>query len=203
MKGLVQDADPRRVVVDLKREWSSLTPYGQADWRTDFTPGHVAIMDSADVIVAERSNPRPDFTGHTMTSPWDPLQRAYFNGYALWTYLNTPFVLAEPGFEIEDIEPIRQASETWSGVRATFPARIASHSREQEFYFGPDGLLRRHDYRIDIAGGFAGAHLVGEFVEVEGLKFATHRRAYQANADLSVRFDPLMVSIDVCDIRLE
>ncbi|MFZ0266436.1 hypothetical protein [Caulobacter sp.] len=202
-KGLVQDDLPRRIEVEQAREWSSLEPFGDPDWRTEFTPERIAILDGKDAIVAERLDPRAAFAGHTMTTPWDPLHRAYFNGYALWTYLTTPFVLAEPGFEISDLPSIREGGETWRGLRASFPDRIATHSREQDFYFGPDGRLRRHDYRIDVAGGFASAHLVSDFVQAQGLWFPTRRRAYQRNEDLTVRREPLMVSIDVSDISLD
>src|SRR5260370_15117666 len=41
------------------------------------------------------------------------------------------------------------------GLRVTYPPSIASHSREQDFYFGPDLLLRRHDYHLDASSGFA------------------------------------------------
>jgi hypothetical protein len=40
----------------------------------------------------------------------------------------------------------------WRGLRARFPDRIASHSKAQDFYFGEDFLLRRHDYNLEIAG---------------------------------------------------
>ncbi|MFF7756218.1 hypothetical protein ACFZCP_45250 [Streptomyces sp. NPDC007971] len=48
-----------------------------------------------------RAEPRDDsksFTGHDLSTPWDQLDRAHYNGYALWTYLTTPFLLAMPGF---------------------------------------------------------------------------------------------------------
>ena len=203
MKGLVQDSDPRRATVELRREWGSLAPFGNPDWHTDFTPDRIAILDRAGNILAERRAPRAAFAGHDLTTPWDPLHRAYFNGYALWTYLNTPFVLAEPGFAISDIPALTEGGEVWRGLRATFPARIATHSREQDFYFGPDGLLRRHDYHVDVAGGFAAVHLVSDFVNVRGLRLPTRRRAYQRNEDFSPRLDRVMVSIDLSDFSIE
>jgi hypothetical protein len=75
----------------------------------------------------------------------------------LRTYLTTPFLLAEPGFTVAEIAPVQEGEETWRCLRATFPDSIATHSREQDFYFGPDGLLWRHDYHVDVAGGFAAA----------------------------------------------
>lgn len=43
MKGLVQDANPRRMTVSLHEEFASVTPFGAADQRTSFTPGRIAI----------------------------------------------------------------------------------------------------------------------------------------------------------------
>ncbi len=59
MKGLVQDADPRRMTIDLRREWGSLDPFGNPDWHTDFTPDRIAIIARDGAIVAERSDPLP------------------------------------------------------------------------------------------------------------------------------------------------
>jgi hypothetical protein len=125
-KGLVQDTRPRRMTVALHREWGSVYPFGDPDWRTDFTPDRIAIVARDGTTIAERADPGAAFTGHTLTTPWDPLHRAYFNGYALWTYMTTPFVLAEPELKVAEIAPVREGAETWRGLRATFPDRIAT-----------------------------------------------------------------------------
>jgi hypothetical protein len=44
-------------------------------------------------------------------------------------------------------------------------------SKEQDFYFGDDFLLRRHDYRVEVAGGFPVAQYVYDIVDVDGLRF--------------------------------
>jgi len=203
MKGLIQDDHPRRMRVALDREWGSVDPFGDPNWLTDFTPERVVVVARDGSVIAERAHPRTAFDGHIMTTPWEPLHRAYFNGYALWTYMTTPFVLADSDVRVVEIAPLREGDETWHGLRASFPDRIATHSRAQDFYFGPDGLMRRHDYHVDVAGGFAAAQLVSEFVEVQGLRFATRRRAYQREDDLRPKIDPLMVSIDITDIELQ
>ena len=56
-----------------------------------------------------------------MRTSWDPLHRAYFNGYALWTYLTTPFLLAMDGFEVSEIEPWREGAEVWRGSKSHLP----------------------------------------------------------------------------------
>src|SRR5262250_3379163 len=108
LKGLTQDAAPRQMTVSLREEFASVTPFGQPNWRTSFRPGHLAIETLAGELVRERKDPRASFDGHTMNTPWDPLHRAYFNGYAMWTYLTTPFFMALPGFEVREIDPIAE-----------------------------------------------------------------------------------------------
>jgi hypothetical protein len=202
MKGLVQDSGPREMTVTLHEETAAVIPFGAPDRRTAFTPDRIAIETTAGVVVSERSDPRAHFAGHVLDTPWDPLDRAYFNGYALWTYLTTPFLMAMPGFEVTEIAPWQEGSERWRGLRARFPEAIASHSTEQDFYFADDGLLRRHDYHVDIAGGFAAAQYVYDTVEVDGLRFATKRRAYRRDTDLKPLLDPVMVTIDLSNFRL-
>jgi hypothetical protein len=201
IKGLMQDPAPRQMTVALHREWASVQPFGSADQRTDFSRDRIAIENLDGRVVRERTNPRESFAGHELTTPWDALQRAYFNGYALWTYLTTPFLLALPGFSVSDIEPIEENGEKWSGLQARFPSEIASHSTLQEFYFGEDNLLRRHDYRVDVAGGFAAAQYVYDMVEADGFRLPSKRRAYRCDAAGRPIPEQLMVSIDLSEIR--
>ncbi|GHO81531.1 hypothetical protein KSD_93020 [Ktedonobacter sp. SOSP1-85] len=202
MKGLEQDPNPREETVTLHEETASVSPFGQPDWHTAFTPDRIAIETTTGAVVSERLDPRASFVDHVMNTPWDPLQRAYFNGYAMWTYLTTPFLLAMPGFEVAEISPWQEGGELWRGLRARFPDAIASHSKEQDFYFGDDFLLRRHDYHVDVAGGFPAAQYVYDIVEAEGLRFPTKRRAYVRGPGLKPIRDLLMVSIDLSNFRL-
>ncbi|MFJ9917418.1 hypothetical protein [Actinacidiphila glaucinigra] len=201
LKGLPQDPEPREMTVLLHEQHASVRPFGAPDQKTDFTPGRVSIDKVDGRVVAARENPRSSFSGHTLATPWDPLHRAYFNGYALWTYLTTPFLLAMPGFTVTGIDPWQEGNEPWQGLRATFPPEIASHSTHQDFYFGPDHLLRRHDYRVDVAGGFAAAQYVYDYVEADGIILPTRRRAYRRNVGGHPILDEVMVSIDLSDIH--
>ena len=190
------------MTVALHREWASVQPFGAPDQRSDFTPERIAIEKLDGEIVAERANPRASFTGHVLETPWDPLQRAYFNGYALWTYLTTPFLLTMPGFTVTEIDPVHEDGEQWAGLRAQFPDTLASHSRVQEFYFNSDYLFCRHDYRVDVAGGFAAIQYVYDIVQADGIKLPSKRRAYRCDADGRPMADELIVSIDLSDIHL-
>ena len=146
--------------IELHRERASVEPFGKPGQRTDFSPERIAIVAADGRIVAERNNPRGSFARHDMRTHWDPLHRAYFNGYALWTYMTAPFLLAVDGFEVREIAPGARAPRSGADCGRRFPAVIASHSAEQDFYFGPDMLIRRHDYRVEIAGNFPAAQYV-------------------------------------------
>ena len=86
-------------------------------------------------------------------------------------------------------------------MRATFPAAIASHSTEQDFYFDPDMLIRRHDYHVEIAGSFRAAQYISDPVNVDGIWIPARRRAYLRDDDLTPMLDTLMVSIDLSNFR--
>jgi len=88
--GVINDA---HITVELHREWASHTPFGGAGRRSVLEPTRVAIESSSGGVLDERHNPRNSFIGHTLETPWDSLQLAYFAGYAMWTYLTTPFLL--------------------------------------------------------------------------------------------------------------
>jgi hypothetical protein len=201
LKGLVQDPDPRRMTVDLHQQRASLKPFGDPDWHTEFVPDRIAIRRGDGSIVAERENPRGAFTGHDMKTAWDPLHRAYFNGYALWLYLTTPFLLAREGVRVYEIEPWIEHGETWSVLRAEFSSTIATHSAVQDFYFGDDLLLRRHDYAVDVAGGFAAAQLVHDYIGADGIRLPSKRRAYVCRSDRRPDLSKSLVSIDISDVR--
>ena len=201
LKGVPQDSNPRRMTVWLHEERSSVSPYGAPDQRTMFTPDRIVIEKLDGTLVAERYTPRDSFAGHQMNTPWDPLHRAYFNGYALWTYLTAPFLLAMDGIRVEETKPWQEGPETWRVLRAYFPGSIETHNLIQDFFFGEDLLLRRHDYSVNIAGGFAAAQLTSNYVEANGIRLPSKRRAYTRGPDRSPILEMLMVSIDISEVQ--
>jgi hypothetical protein len=200
MKGLRQHHGPRQVIVWPHHQRSKLGPSSDSDLHSDFTPDRIAILNCDGDVIAERSNPRDSFAGHVNATWWDPLQLAYFEGYALWTHLSAPFLLAEEGVEVAELHPWTEAGETWRVLRAHFPAAIVTHSIVQEWFFGEDLLLRRHDYRIDVAGGFDAVDLVYRYVEMDRLCLPTRHRSYTRGPERLVNPDPLMVSIDISNV---
>ena len=82
----------------------------------------------------------------------------------------------------------------------TFPDNIANHTRDQSSYFGPDGLLRRHYYTVDILGGATGVNYATNYRNVDGIIVPTTRRIYAYEGDNVVVTEPLLVAIDMGEV---
>jgi hypothetical protein len=81
----------------------------------------------------------------------------------------------------------------------TWPDYLATHSTEQTLYVGSDGLFRRHDYDVEIAGT-AGAHYISDYAKVAGIMIPAKHRIYPRSADGQALGEPLVVSIDLSEI---
>ncbi|HEX5302338.1 MAG TPA: hypothetical protein VFW50_35620 [Streptosporangiaceae bacterium] len=185
-----------RFEVDTTRERLVMEFAGQ-DKLSVFEPHRVVLQRRDGAPIAARDDPEKSFAGHQLETPWDDLHLAYFTGEALWTYLNTPFLYTWPGFATEEIAPIEVDGETWRRLKVTFPDHVKSHTRQQISCFGPDGLLRRHDFTIDIVGGAAESLLYATgYRDVEGIVIPATRRAYASEGDDQL----VMVAIDMGEI---
>ncbi|WGS47313.1 hypothetical protein LFL97_39810 (plasmid) [Burkholderia sp. JSH-S8] len=174
-----------------------------AGWRGTFTPDVVRIDAPGGKGAEARHAPRASYRGHTQQTEWDRLHALYFTGYALWTYLTIPFLYTYPGFRTEELPEWEENGETWRRLKVTFPDSIASHSREQVSHFGEDGLLRRHDYTVDVMGGARGANYASNYRDVRGVMVPMSRRVF-AYDDAQRKVDePLLVSIDFRDIDFD
>ena len=87
-----------RVTADTGAQRVSYQPFTKPDWRSVYHPEAVAIETSNGKTIKNRANPRAAFEGHTVETAWDDLHLAYFSGYAIWNYLNTPFLFQLPGY---------------------------------------------------------------------------------------------------------
>ena len=189
------------MAVDTTKE-RLVTDFPGQDKRFIFEPNRLVMERRDGTLIQERDDPEQSFEGQLRETPWDDLQVAYFQGEALWTYLNTPFLYTQRGFETEEIAPIVVDGETWRRLKVTFPDYIKSHSHEQISSFGPDGLIRRHDYTVDILGGATGLNYASDYREVAGIVIPTKRRIYAYEGDYQLVPEPLLVKIDMGEITL-
>ena len=190
-----------RLEVDTKRQLLMMDFVGQ-DKRSVFEPLRVVIERRDGGLIDARDEPETSFDGHQLETPWDDLHVAYFTGEALWTYLNLPFLYTWPGFGTEEIAPIEVDGETWRRLKVTFPEHVKSHTREQISCFGPDGLLRRQDYTVDILGGAPGLNYATDYRDVDGIIIPTTRRIYGWEGDYQLVPEPLLIAIDMGEITM-
>jgi hypothetical protein len=184
------------MTVDTKAE-RLVTDFPGQDKRSIFAPDRVVMEHVDGTLIESRDNPEESFEGQQRETPWDDIDVAYFCGEALWTYLNTPFLYTHDGFKTEEIP-----SMTWRRLKVTFPDNVKSHTREQISCFGPDGLLRRHDYTVDILGGATGLNYASDYRNVDGIIVPTKRRIYAYEGEYQLVQEPLLVSIDMGEIAL-
>jgi hypothetical protein len=193
----------KNVVLTVETQNQRLTvDFPGQDKRAIFQPNRVEIQTSSGALIESRDNPEKSFEGQQRETPWDQIHVAYFVGEALWTYLNTPFLYTHEGFTTEEIPSIKVENETWRRLKVTFPDNIKSHTRQQISCFGPDGLLRRHDYTVDILGGATGLNYASDYRNVDGIIIPTKRRVYAYQDDYELVKEPLLVAIDMAEITL-
>ena len=191
----------KNVVMTLDtRNERMITDFPGQDKRLIFQPSRLVMEHVDGTGIQAREDPEKAFEGQQRDTPWDDLHVAYFQGEALWTYLTTPFLYTYRGFVTEEISPIEVDSESWRRLKVTFPDYIKSHTREQISCFGPDGLLRRHDYTVDILGGATGLNYASRYQTVNGIVFPTKRRIYAYEGNYKLVPEPLLVSIDMAEI---
>ncbi len=162
-----------------------------------YEPQRTALLSEDGKVIEERESPRKSFEGHAITTRWDAQQLVYFAGYAIWTYLTTPFSSSFPGSGTEEIEPWEEEEgETWRRLKVNFPPNVHSHSAEQTFYFDSTGLLKRHDYSVEIMGGTSSANYATDPVSSGGIVFPTRRRVFAIGPDNRPLRNRVAVAID-------
>ena len=190
------------VMADTESQRASYQPFTKPDWRSVYQPEAVAIETQDGKSIKSRVNPRAAFQGHTVETAWDDLHLAYFSGYAIWNYLNTPFLFQLPGVRTEEIEPWDEHGERRRRLKVTFPDSVATHCPEQVFHITDAGLIARIDYSADVTGGIPTAHYLSDYRDFDGIRIATKRRAYRRKADGTAITDGVGVAIDIVHIRL-
>lgn len=191
------------VVITAKVKQERLTmDFPGRNKRTIFEPDRVLIQTLQGSLISAHDDPRRLFEGQTLETPWNELHVAYFSGEAMWTYLNIPFLYAQPGFDTEEISPIQSNGETWRRLKVTFPDRVRSHTRTQISCFGPDGLLRRHDYTVDILGGSKALNYASDYRRSDGIAFPATRRVVAYEGDYQPVMEPVLVAIDIRKIAI-
>jgi hypothetical protein len=189
--------------IDLHQQSGRIPAFTQPDQRATFQADRVGIETNEGAVIEELLRPGASLEGQTLESKWNRLQLIYFVGYAIWSYMTTPFCFTMPGFATQEIEPWKQGNETWRRLKVTFPDYLARHSKEQIYFFGSDGLLRRHDYVAEpVTKERTATHYMADYKQFDGITVPTRQRIYVLNPDGGYSPENLLVALDVEETSL-
>jgi hypothetical protein len=138
MKGWPRDKTFDQILtVDTVNEHIVFSPFTRPDQRMVFDGRSDSLtMETLEGQPVETlALARAGFKAMVRNSPWDALHLGYFLGYACWNYLTTPFLFSYPGVAAREMEPWREAGQTWHRLQVRFRVSIATHNPEQVFYF--------------------------------------------------------------------
>ena len=129
---------------------------------------------------------------------WTIQDVATFAATAMWTYLNLPFLLLDPGIQLD--APAADG-QRFRRLDVQFPPAIATHSSRQTLHIDSSGLIRKHDYTARAIGRWAsGRQTLSRYREFDGIWFATRRRVTPRLGRLALPL-PSLVEIEVQDLR--
>ncbi|MDQ0593636.1 hypothetical protein QFZ37_002005 [Chryseobacterium ginsenosidimutans] len=188
-------------LTEQRSTWTNIFSRG---YTSSFEPGKVELFDENGSLLENLENPRASFKGHTVETSWTRSQLIYFSSYATWNYTTAPFNFLVPGTEIKKLESWDENGETLERLEVIYPEGFATHSKRQVFYFGVDGLLKRHDYWPDVLGGSSATQVIEDYKEFDGIRTGTKRRIYVLNdEDNTYSKDFVLVSIDILDVQFK
>jgi hypothetical protein len=193
--------------VQVAEQHTVLHDFPQAGKRAVFDRGEVRIETHAGEQLDTRTDPRSAFfglSGIRRNVHWDPLDVAYFAGYASWNYLTAPLMLTREGVEVHEGKTWQERGETWRRLEVRFPPGLHTHCPRQTFYVDTDGLIRRHDFVAEPVGSWAKAALYcDQHRQFDGLIFPTRRDVFPRGPGGRVLSRPTLLALNFDDIEIE
>ena len=180
------------ISMEVQQPVSRLLPIGRTPSVTGvLRGGDVSLEDAAGTVLAHRDDARRRFRHFRRLLPWDDLDMAYFANYAFWNYFTFPALLLRTDIVWEEHAP--------GVLDAVFPSTLPTHSARQRFHLDPDsGLLRRHDYAVDIISPLArAANVVHAYAESDGVRYPNRRIATPIGAGGAALRRPVLIDIRV------
>ena len=189
------------VALDLRAERITLDPVGGEDTHTVFADGRLELRSTSGAVIETVDDPKGTMARLSYDAPWNAMDAAYFASEAWWTYLTAPFLFTYPGFDVEEVQPFVEAGVSYRTLKVGFPDHVDSHTAEQFFHFDDTGLLFRHTYTVDILDGATGANYPSAWKTIDGIAVPTVRRIYGYDAAQQRIPEPVLVSLDISELR--
>ena len=165
-----------------------------------YQPDCVSIESPEGEVLRSWHVPHRAFLDHARDTGWDELHSLFFCGFSVWSYLTTPFLLAHPEVEAEELPPWHENDQLWRRLRAVFPPSVVTHCPEQIFYFDAHGLQRRTDH--ELLGGRV-AHYSWAHQAFCDIVIPTLRQSLMLRPDGVVIPRPALVDVEIFDALFE
>jgi hypothetical protein len=186
-----------KIVMDIARPYSRLTPIGKEAGTTGVLDGHdVRLENQHGEIISERKDARSYFPAGRRLLYWDDLDMAYFANYAFWNYFTLPGLLMR--------EEVLWQKKGSGCLEAVFPEEIPTHNLMQRFCFDEKtGRLIQHDYTAEIISNLAkAANVVEEHARNdEGILYTSKRLVTPRSPKGKALSGPALIAITVHDFR--
>lgn len=176
------------------------TGFNNSGKRGMYQPDCVTIESPEGIVLRSWRNPHQAFQNQVTNTPRDELYLIFFCGFSVWNYLTTPFLLARPDVEVEELAPCHEHGQLWRRLRAVFPSVLVTHSAEQIFYFNDEGLQRRTDH--DLLGSKV-AHYSWAHQSFGGIVVPTLRRSLALEPNGTVITKPALLDVEIFDASFE
>jgi hypothetical protein len=170
------------VSTDVESPMTRLIGFPGPGQETIWRENSVTIQDIDGGNRTSRDAMRQSFRNRTgFGHHFDDFQLGYFFGYALWNYVNTPFMFAHPALQVRRVTSNRHDVM----LKVTFPRGFHTHSRVQRFAFDRDAQTGRlllnklyYDFSIFRKGLTPVVHRVRNYTQSpEGVYYAHDRVA--------------------------
>ena len=198
-------AQLRELVVEGSTQTQALeiTGFTRADLRALYRPDWVALEGHDARRLMERQGSPEALRSELQATTWDELQLAHYCGYLIWNHITTPFILAATDFETKELRRNIARGERLRQLRVVFPARVATHAREQTFYFDREGLLRRLDYPAAHEEHTQIAQMFSGHQRFSGILVPTLFRLLSIGAEGVPVAKPSLLDVEIFDVRFE
>ena len=180
-----------------------ITGFTRADLRALYRPDWVALEGHDARRLMERQGSPEALRSELQSTTWDELQLAHYCGYLIWNHITTPFILAATDFETKELRRNIARGERLRQLRVVFPARVATHAREQTFYFDREGLLRRLDYPAAHEEHTQIAQMFSGHQRFSGILVPTLFRLLSIGAEGVPVAKPSLLDVEIFDARFE
>lgn len=190
----------RKVIVHTRAPIVEFEDFPKNGFRGIFNSSEAVIENFKGEIMQNLKDPR---TRVSKSLFWSDLHLLYFAGYALWNYLNSPFIISYEGAHVLSCRTWKEMGQIWQKVQIKFKDQIPTHSPIQEFYFDEDLEMKRVDYNPVVFARWAkAAHYCQSHKIIEGFSFPTYRYVVPRKENGSARKGPKLVWIKIKDIKL-